>query len=35
MSAIINKVEEVGKDDLERIFTEGDSRGVGKEIRKV
>ena len=35
MSAIINKIEEVGKDDIEKVFAEGDSHGVGKEIREV
>lgn len=33
MSAIINK--EVGKNDLEKTFAEGDSHGAGNEIREV
>ena len=34
MSAII-KIEEVGQDELEKIFAEGDSHDVGKEVREV
>ena len=35
MSAITDKIEEVGQDELEKIFVEGDSHGMGKEVREV
>ena len=35
MCAIMNKVEEVDKAELEKIFAEGDSHGVGTQIREV
>ena len=35
MSTIVNKIEEVGKAELEKIFVEGDSHGVGTQVREV
>ena len=35
MHAIVNKVEEVENAELEKIFAEGDSHGVGKQMREV
>ena len=35
MCTIVTKIEEVGKDDLEKVFAEGDAHGVGAQIREV
>ncbi|XP_065914376.1 uncharacterized protein [Dysidea avara] len=35
MCAILNKVEEVDKAELEKVFAEGDNHGVGTQIREV
>lgn len=35
MCAIVDKVEEIDKAELEKIFAEGDSHGVGTQIREV
>ena len=35
MCTIVNKIEEVGKNDLEKAFAEGDAHGVGAQIREV
>jgi len=35
MCAVLNIAEEVDNSELEKIFAEGDSYGVGKEIREV
>jgi len=35
MCAVLNKVEEVDNSELEKIFAEGDSHKVGKEVREV
>ena len=35
MSTLVNKIEEVGKAELEKIFAEGDSHGVGTQVREV
>ena len=35
MSAVVNKIEEVSKDCLEKIFAEGDAHGVGNKIREI
>jgi len=35
MCNIVNKIEEVGKDELEKVFAEGEAHGVGAQIREV
>ena len=35
MSAIVRRIEEVGKDELEKVFAEGDAHGVGTQIREI
>jgi len=35
MSTIVNQIEERGKDELEKIFAEGDTHGVGVQVREV
>jgi len=35
MCEIVNRIEEVSGNELEKIFTEGDAHGVGKQIREV
>ena len=35
MCTIVTKIEEVGKDDLEKVFAEGDAHGIGAQIREV
>jgi len=35
MSAIVNEIEEKSRDELEKIFAEGDTHGVGTQVREV
>lgn len=35
MCTIVNRIEEVGKDELEKVFADGDAHGVGAQIREV
>ena len=35
MCTIVNRIEELGKDELEKVFTDGDAHGVGSQIREV
>jgi len=35
MCTKVNRIEEVGKDELEKVFSEGDAHGVGTQIRDV
>jgi len=35
MCNVMNKIEEVSRDDLEKVFAEGDEHGVGDKIREV
>jgi len=35
MCTIVNKIEEVDNDDLEKIVAEGDAHRVGAQIREV
>ena len=35
MSTLVNKIEEVGKAELEKIFAEGDGHGVGTQVSEV
>ena len=32
---IVNRIEEVGKDELQKVFVDGDAHGVGAQIREV
>ena len=35
MCNIVKTIDEVGKDDLEKLFAEGDIHGVGDKVREV
>ena len=35
MCTLTNKINDVGNEDLQRIFTEGDSYGVGDKVREI
>ena len=35
MPTLVNKIKEVGKAELEKIFAEGDSHGVGTQVREI
>ena len=35
MCNIVKTIEEVSKDDLEKLFAEGDIHGVGDKVREV
>lgn len=35
MSAVVNKIEEVSKDELEKVFADGDAHYVETQIRKI
>ena len=35
MCIIVDRIEEVGKDDLEKVFADGDVHGVSAQIREV
>ena len=35
MCAIVDRIWEVGKDELEKVFAEGDAHGVGTQIREI
>ena len=35
MCTIVNRIEELGKDELEKVFADGDAHGVGSQIREV
>ena len=35
MSAVVSRIDEVGKDELEKVFAEGDAHGVGAQIREI
>ena len=35
MCTLMNQIDDVGNEDLKRIFTEGDSYGVGDKIRAI
>ena len=35
MSSVVSRIEEVGKDELEKVFAEGDAHGVGAQIREI
>ena len=35
MSAIVNEIEEKSRDELEKIFAEGDTHGVGTQVRSL
>ena len=35
MCTIVNRIEEVSKDELEKLFANGDAHGVGAQIREV
>jgi len=35
MCAIVNRIEEVGKKELEKVFAKGNAHGVGAQMREV
>lgn len=35
MCNVVKTIEEVGEDELEKVFAEGDAHGVGDKIREV
>ena len=35
MCNVMNTIEEVSRDDLEKVFAEGDAHGVGDKVREV
>lgn len=35
MNAVVSKIEEISKDELEKVFAEGDAHGVGTQIREI
>ena len=35
MSAVVNRIEEISRDELEKGFAEGDIHGVGAQIRET
>ena len=35
MNAVVSKIEEISKDELEKVFAEGDAHGGGTQIREI
>ena len=35
MSTVVGKIEEIRKDELEKVFAEGDVHGVGVQIHEI
>ena len=35
MSTVVNRIEEMSKDELEKVLAEGDAHGVGAQIREI